>query len=115
LTLTSTVLMWRVLNGAFYSVFEVWSFGFGLALIIPFLIISGACFSVLSRYGGALTFVGTVSYVASLPGEIGLGSNAMLPDSSFAMGFWTVCAGAMISLMGRSWNFPFLKTSLRVS
>jgi len=109
LTLASTVLPWRILNGAFYSVFEVWSFGFGLALIIPFLIMFGACFSVLSRYGGALTLVGTVSYVASLPEEIGLGSNATPPDSSFGVGYWTVWAGAIISLMGRSWNLPLFE------
>ena len=112
LTLTSTVLPWRILDGIPRSIFEVWNFGFGLALIIPFLILSGACLSVLSRYSGAVTIMGTIVYVASLPGEIGLGSNATPPASSFGVGYWTVWAGAIISLMGRSWSLPFFQKLL---
>lgn len=107
-TITSTALPWRILDGISRSVFEVWNFGFGLVLIIPFLILFGACFSVLSRYGGAVTIVGTIAYVASLPGEFGLGSNATPSISSFGVGYWTVWAGAIISLVGRSWNTRFL-------
>jgi len=112
LTLTSMALPWRTLNGIPRSVFEVWSFGFGLALIIPFLILFGACFSVVSRYGGAVTVAGFITYIAYLPAEFGLGSNATPPPSSFGVGFWIVWVGAMLSAMGKSWNLPFLQKLL---
>jgi hypothetical protein len=108
-TLTSMVLPWRIVSEISRSVFEVWSFGFGLALIIPFLILFGACSSILSRYGGAVTLAGAIAYVASLPAEFGLGSNGTLSPSSFGVGFWIVWVGAIVSLMGKSWNLPFLQ------
>lgn len=109
LTLTSTVLPWRMLNEIPHSVFEVWSLGIGLALIVPFLVLFGGGFSVFSRYGGAITVAGAIAYVAALPAEFGLGYNSTPPTSSSGAGFWIVWAGAIISLMGKSWNLPFLQ------
>ena len=99
-TIGSLAFPWYyiIVGNTFFSLFL---FGAGLdSWVIGGLVVLGGAVSIISRYGGVLTVAGCLAYAETGgPFSLPLGASTM-----FAFGYWLAWEGALISLVGRSWN-----------
>lgn len=102
LTLLSLIAPWGQINGAMlplqYS-------GGSLAWAVPWIFAGGAL-SLLTSYGGLMTFLGILVFAASPYSYFGV-------FWTLSVGFYLALSGALTSILGSSWTMPQLTGRIR--
>ncbi len=94
LTLLSVQLPWMTINGMYPISVQ----SGGLFAVMFYWALAGALLSFLSRFGGAMTFVGLIGFV----GEPYISYRLAYPGFGVLVAF----AGAILTLAGVRWSIP---------